>query len=194
MIRKLILPVLVLPLLAGCMTSGYNYRQDRGDYYYGQPSTEYRYHGSPYGYYGGASYSYGRSYYPGYYGRYPYYYDYYGHPGYYRPPLVVRPRPDDGHRPPRQDNDGKAPWRDLDRLQRERVERAPMVQRRPVSIQARPATQDVPVSRAPVVVRQPRPSATPAPTPARPTSNSGSRSERVYQRARASRISREVEP
>ena len=53
MIRKLILPVAALVLLAGCAT-GYSYRTAPGDYYYGQPGTVYRdYYGpsyySPYG-------------------------------------------------------------------------------------------------------------------------------------------------
>ncbi|RPE79991.1 hypothetical protein [Vulcaniibacterium tengchongense] len=116
MIRKLLLPALAAGLLAGCVTD-YAYRGygGRGDYYYGRPSVEYRYHG---GYYGG----YGWPYYGGYYG-YPYRYGYYGYPYYgyrYRPPYHYhhhRPRPPSNTppssmpRPP-----GKAPWRDLDSL------------------------------------------------------------------------------
>lgn len=104
MIRKLLLPALAGALLAGCMTSGYQYRGGSGDYYYGQPSTQYRYYGAPYGSYGygypggwsgsiGYGYPYGYYGYGGYgYGGYPYY------PPYpYRPPVViVRPGPGGG--------------------------------------------------------------------------------------------------
>lgn len=135
MIRKLVLPVLAAGLLAGCV-SGYNYRAGHGDYYYGNPSVEYRYNGGYYGgYYGGFYGGYG---YPGYgypyryYGA-PYRHGYYGYPGYgypynrpyrpYRPYTPPPPRP--GVNPPqhrpggeyRPDN-GKAPWRDLDGLRR----------------------------------------------------------------------------
>src|SRR3546814_462944 len=106
MIGKLLLPALASALLAGCVTSGYQYRGGSGDYYYGQPSTQYRYYGSPYGSYGygypggwGGSIGYGYPYgYYGYggYGGYGYGYPYY--PGYpYRPPVViVRPGPGGG--------------------------------------------------------------------------------------------------
>ena len=40
MIRKLLLPALLVGLLGGCVT-GYGYRDG---YYYGQPSVEYRYY------------------------------------------------------------------------------------------------------------------------------------------------------
>ena len=73
MIRKLLLPALLVGLLGGCVT-GYGYRDG---YYYGQPSVEYRYY--DYGYPGGGYYPYGYGYYP--YGRY---YNYYGSP-YYNP-------------------------------------------------------------------------------------------------------------
>ncbi|MGH8086602.1 MAG: hypothetical protein ACREPV_15250 [Lysobacter sp.] len=186
MIRKLLLPAIAVALLGGCMTGGYSYRQDRGDYYYGQPSTDYRHYGSPYGY--GSGY-YGRNYYPGYgypYSGYPYYGSRYGHNrypyGYYRPPLVVRPRPDDNdHRPDRDhDDDRKAPWRDYERLQRERVERSrsPVVQRPAVSVPARPA----------------RPVPRPAPVRAR-GNDGGSRMDRIMRRATDSRARpRKVEP
>ena len=79
MIRKLILPALAALMLAGCAT--YQYRAGSGgDYYYGQPGTEYRYYGSPYGYggygYGGyGGYGYGSYGYGGYgYGYQPYAY------------------------------------------------------------------------------------------------------------------------
>lgn len=188
MIRKLLLPAIAVALLGGCMTGGYSYRQDRGDYYYGQPSTEYRHYGSPYGYgsgYYGSGY-YGRSYYPRhgypYYG-YPYYGSRYGHDrypyGYYRPPLVVRPRPDDDHRPDRDnDSDRKEPWRDYERLQRERVERSrsPVVQRPALSVPARPARPVAPVR-------------------ARSDAGGGSRMEQVIRRAKDSRVRpRKVEP
>ena len=167
MIRKLLLPALAVAVLGGCMTGGYSYRQDRGDYYYGQPGVDYRhYNNGPYGngYYNGY---YGNSYY---YRGYPYYG--YGHGygnGYYRPPVViVRPRPDgDGHQDNDRDDDQKAPWRDYDRLKRERIERSPVVQRAPMSTPVRPAT---------------RPAA-PAPRP-RSVERGGSRMEQVIRRAR----------
>jgi hypothetical protein len=172
MIRKLLIPALAVAALSGCMTSGYNYRQDRGDYYYGQPGTDYRYHGSPYGsydgYYGSGYYSryYG---YPGYY-RYPYgYYGRYPY-GYYRPPVVIRPGHGDGGGHHDRD-DGKAPWRDIGRLQRERIERGtPVVpQRAP-----RPATSV-------------RPSAPPR------ASRDGSRMQQIMKRARSGAVDRQRE-
>jgi len=178
MMRKLLLPAIAVAVLGGCMTGGYSYRQDRGDYYYGEPRTEYRHYGSPYGYGGYGSYYgngyYSRGYYPGYYPGY--YHSPYGYPyGYYRPPLVIRP--DGDYRPDHDDNDGKAPWRDYERLKRERIERSPVVQRRAMSIPARPAQ--------PVGV----------PSPAR-SSNGGSRMETIIRRAKAGagNRDREVEP
>lgn len=108
MFRKAFLLVACMTL-AGC--ASYGYRGGSGDYYYGSPTTTYRYYGAPYG-----SLGYGRGY--GWYGgagvgspywrhngwsRYPYGYG----GGYYRPPpVIVRPvypgRPD--HRPPRRHN------------------------------------------------------------------------------------------
>ncbi len=131
MIRKLVLPLLAVALLGGCVTD-YAYRGgDRGDYYYGQPSTEYRYYGpyggySPYG--GFAPYGYG-----GFgYGAYGYPYRYYGHPHsygfynhpyyhpyyrpYYRRPVAI-PRPD-GTVPQQRRDDRRPPWRNLDELRR----------------------------------------------------------------------------
>lgn len=178
MIQKLILPAIAIALLGGCMTGGYSYRQDRGDYYYGQPSTDYRYYGSPYGYgYGGGYYGggyYGRGHYSG--GGYPYYgYPYYGYGryphGYYRPPVVIRPHPDGGR--PHDDNDRKAPWHDYERLQRERVERSrsPVVQRPALSVPTRPAAP-------PVRVR-----------------SGGSRMDQIIHRAKDGRVRpRQVEP
>lgn len=60
MLRKLLLPAFAAAALAGCATD-YAYRGGHGgDYYYGQPGVDYRYH-DPYGYYGFGSYA------PGYY-------------------------------------------------------------------------------------------------------------------------------
>lgn len=130
MIRKLVLPVLAAALLGGCVTD-YAYRGgDRGDYYYGQPSVEYRYDGgyggyAPYGY-GGFGYggygtygypyrNYGMPYgYGGYYNN-PYYPPYY-RPYYQRPP-VVRPRPD-GPPPQHGGDDRRPPWRNYNELRR----------------------------------------------------------------------------
>lgn len=130
MIRKLLLPLVAVALLGGCVTSGYSYRQGSGDYYYGAPSVEYRYHpyyGGPYGY----GYPYG-AYGHGYYGRsvydyrydwpyrYRHYYDprayYYGYP-YRQPSHTYRrtaPRPTVDPTPDRT----RSPWRDLERLRR----------------------------------------------------------------------------
>lgn len=140
MIRKLLLPLLAAGLLAGCVTGDYAYRGgDRGDYYYGQPSTEYRYYGGAYGGYGGyAPYGYG-GYSPYGYGGYGVPYGYgspygyygrpYGHGGYYnhnpyyrpyqpRPPVVVDPRPDGSSTPPPRRDDRRPPWRNFDELRR----------------------------------------------------------------------------
>ncbi|MHB8913173.1 MAG: hypothetical protein ACYC42_11115 [Lysobacter sp.] len=128
MIRKLVLPALAAALLSGCVTD-YAYRGgDRGDYYYGQPRTEYRYDGGYGGYapYGYGSYGYGPYGYPyrhygtpygygGYYNR-PYYPPYY-RPYYPRPP-VTHPHPD-GNPPPQQRRDDRPPpWRNYDQLRR----------------------------------------------------------------------------
>ena len=168
MIRKLLLPAIAVALLGGCMTGGYSYRQDRGDYYYGQPGVDYRHHGAPAGYYNGY---YGNSYY--YRRGYPYYYGGYrhGYPyGYYRPPVVIRPRPDgDNDHHQDRDDDQKAPWRDYERLKRERIERSPVVQRRPMAVPVRPATRPA--------------------TPVRSrSSNGGSRMERIMQRAKSGAV------
>lgn len=188
MLRKLLLPLSAIILLGGCMTGGYNYRQDRGDYYYGQPGTNYRY----YDQYGNGGYYDNRHRYPGYYpgsgfGGSLYYgygrgYGYGGYPyGYYRPPVIVV-RPGHGHdhnRPPSQGgNHDRAPWRDYERLQRERIQRstpppagnqAAPVQRRPIPAQVRPA---VPANRP----------AAAAPRP--PASNRDSRMDRMIRQAR----------
>ncbi len=197
MFRKLLLPALAVGLLGGCVTSGYQY--DRDGYYYGQPSTTYRYDdgyyngrydgrydsrygypGSAPGYYGNFGYGtgyYGGGYrYPGYgYGRYP--------NGYYRPPvIVVRPGHggNPGHRPPSPGGrNDRAPWRDYERLQNERIQQStpPPTGNRPSSAVLRPA-----------VPAQPRPMATPdRPMPQSSQGERNSRSDRMIERARISR-------
>lgn len=127
-ILRLALLALAAAAVAGCVTTpGYGYRGGQGDYYYGQPSVDYRYRGGygPYHHGYGYPYGYGRSgwsfgvyyghpyYRYGYGARYgfPWYgWPYYGHP-YYRPPVVVRPDPDPDGNP-----SDVPPWRDLDRL------------------------------------------------------------------------------
>lgn len=117
MMRRLLVPLVAAGLLAGCVTGAYTHRgTNGGDYYYGRPSVDYRYHGAPYGYhpYGGLHFGYGTGYYGHpYYGGlrygYPFYgYPYYGQPYYYRP-RVIQPRPDDGTRR----DDRPPPWRDF---------------------------------------------------------------------------------
>ncbi len=194
MLRKYLLPVFAIVLLGGCMTGGYSYRQDRGDYYYGQPGVDYRY----YDQYGSGGFYDPRYRYPGYYGSryyggyrggggYGYDYGYGGFPyGYYRPPVIVV-RPGHGHgndhhdRPLRPDGDrgnDRAPWRDYERLQRERIQHSTPPPagnstslRAPVPAQVRPAT------------RASRPIAPPAPR----NNNRGSRMDEAMQRARSSR-------
>ena len=128
MIRKLLLPALLVGLLGGCVSAGYSYRDG---YYYGQPSVDYRYY--DYGYPGG-SYPYGYGYYPYgeryryynyyspyYYGRYPYYYNHHHR----RPKPPVTGTPDRNPGPgPGHDRDGdRPPWRDLNRRRRDEVAR-----------------------------------------------------------------------
>lgn len=74
MFRRILISAACASVLAGCMSSGYSYRADRGDYYYGQPRVEYREYG-----YGGYDGSPG---YPGYYGPYRGRYPVYGYGGY----------------------------------------------------------------------------------------------------------------
>lgn len=125
MLRKILLPTLAIAALAGCAT-GYTYRGGSGDYYYGTPGVDYRYHGA-YGYYGSYG-SYGGGYYYDRYGRLVYGYPY---GGYYNQPYgagswwwyTPRPRPghdqdgdhqgDDGNR----DDRRRPPWRDIGGLQ-----------------------------------------------------------------------------
>lgn len=135
-ILKTVIALVATGLLAGCVTGDYTYRNGaRGDYYYGQPRTEYRYHdyGGYGGYYpyGGAfhyglrygyGYPYGYPYHRGHRG-YPYYGGHYGYPYHYpyrpRPPLVIRPpRPDGNSPPPQHRPDSRPPWRNLDELRR----------------------------------------------------------------------------
>ena len=152
MFRKLLVPLAATALLAGCVTTApYGYRGNgAGDYYYGAPSVEYRYHeaypgyGYPYygpyrpglsvwGSFGSGGYGYdGRPYYG-----YPYYGGYYGYP-YYRgyPRTTPRPRPDGGNRP-----DG-GPWRNLDEVVRRRQAGGGNVPPPPV-----PPTQSMPAPR-----------------------------------------------
>ena len=129
MLRKILLPALAIATLAGCAT-GYSYRGGSGDYYYGQPSVEYRYYGG-YGYGGIGNYGYGQGYYLDSFGRpvYGYPYGYYGgrYPSY---PYGHGPRPSSGHGhdgdhhgdhdgPPPQDDHrpgNRPPWRDIGRL------------------------------------------------------------------------------
>lgn len=134
MIRKLLLALVAASLLAGCVTGGYAYRNaERGDYYYGRPTVEYRYQDryggyGPYGYGGYAPYGYGGfgsggyGVLRGYYG-YPYRYGgFYNHPQYrpyYRRPPLTNPGPDGSSTPPQQrPDDRRAPWRNFDELRR----------------------------------------------------------------------------
>lgn len=163
-----VLPVAAAMLLAGCVTSGYSYREDRGGgYYYGQPSVEYRdVSPYPYGSYGPYGYYYGpygpyRYAYPTPYGYSYYGYDRYGYPYRYVPRYyvprtrTVDPTPD---RP-------RSPWRDLDELRRRQRTQLP---------------ESTP-SPPPNVITQP-----PSETPVTPPSGSGmsERIERARRRAR----------
>jgi hypothetical protein len=165
MIRKLLLPAIAAALLSGCVT--YGYRDGRGDYYYGQPNTEYRYY-DRYGYPGYGYSGYGYYGYPGYYGYSGGYYGY-GAPywgGYYRYYIPTRPRYEGGHHhggggsdggqapPPDQDRPERprAPWRDLDGIagpsagskrQGEMLQQAPRVAPR-VATQTQPAPRMAP--------------------------------------------------
>lgn len=113
MIAKLLLSSLAAAALSGCMTNGYSYRGGGGDYYYGQPTIEYRHYGygMPYGGYGfgysyyGSGYPYGYYDYP--YGYYPYgYYDRYYPVSYPDPPPAQPPQPD----PDRSDLSSAEAW------------------------------------------------------------------------------------
>lgn len=152
MLRKLLLPLAAVALAGGCATmSDYQYRNGGagGDYYYGRPGVDYRYHGAPYGYYPYGSVRFG------YYGRYghPFYghphYGRYGHPFYgypyygvpYRPPVVVQPRPDGGTID--RGDDRRPPWRDLNARRRITGPDSGGVMRMPEPARpARPASED----------------------------------------------------
>ena len=133
MFRRFLVPLAATALLAGCVTTApYGYRGDgQGDYYYGAPTTEYRYHsmypGYGYPYYGPyrpglsvwGSFGYGGYYGRPYYGN-PYYGGYYGYP-YYGNPYYGYPR---GYRPRRDTQGTNQPnggaWRNLDEITRRR--------------------------------------------------------------------------
>ena len=162
MIRKLLLPAIAAVLLSGCVT--YGYRDGRGDYYYGQPNTEYRYDG--YGGYPGYGYGY-----PGYYGYSGGYYGYgapYWGGGYYRYYIPSRPRHDGHHHdgdhdsgghspPPDQDRPDRPrpPWRDLDRIAHPPVDkgRAEASQAPRMVPRVVPQQSAAPVRTAPRIVR-----------------------------------------
>lgn len=122
MLRKFLLPALAAATLAGCATD-YAYRDgEGGDYYYGQPRTEYRYY-DPYGGYG--SYGYGGGYYYDGFGRLVYGnpYGFYGYPyggyggGWYRPRSHRDHDHDGGDNGDDRDgerHDRRPPWRDFD--------------------------------------------------------------------------------
>ena len=154
MFRNILLSAFAAATLAGCAT-GYSYRNGNGgDYYYGQPRTEYRYYDyGAYGYYG--HYGYG-SYAPGYYydryGRLVYGtpYGYYGYPYSYGSRWGHRPRPqhdnDDDHEDGHEDgNDRRPPWRNIGAFPRDeravpdREETRPRLRR-----QQLPATMPMP--------------------------------------------------
>lgn len=179
MIRKLVLPVLAAALLAGCVTP-YAYRGGvQGDYYYGQPSTDYRYYGPYGGYapYGYGGYGYGAYGYPGYYG-YPYYG--YGHRGFYtypyyrphphrRPPTYWRPDGNGGTPQHRQDDNRRPAWRNLDPRRRQATDGGGVVQPREV-VPQRPAAErrDEGGSRMEQVIRRANRSSDPAPAEQEP--------------------------
>lgn len=187
MMRNILLSALAAAALAGCAT-GYAYRGGNGgDYYYGQPRTEYRYY-DPYGYYGGFG-----GYAPGYYydrfGRLVYggAYGYYGYPygGYgswwYRP----RPHHGQGGHGDRDDddrggdrNDRKPPWRDFGGL----APRRPRVAGDDGE-DARPRRQTAPLEMP--RQREPRMAAPPMPRMRSETGSGGSRMGRVIRGAKA---------
>ncbi|QDH71501.1 hypothetical protein [Marilutibacter alkalisoli] len=159
---RVLAPALAVTLLGGCV-SGYNYRADGGGYYYGRPSVQYQYYGG-YGYYPYSLHPYGVYSY----GHYPYRYyrphrPYYSYPRYpyypvypHRPPVSGKPpshRPGDGH--------GKAPWRDLDRIEREkRRPRLDTPAPRQVGQQVGPTPSAQPRPVQPRATYQPRPRST----------------------------------
>jgi hypothetical protein len=173
--------------VAGCVTApGYGYRSGQGDYYYGQPSVDYRYRGGygpyhhgygyPYGYghYGRSGWSlgvfYGHPYYRYGYGfHHPWYgWPHYGYP-YYRRPVVVHPGPGDQ----READDRNPPWRDLDRLRELDRTRRMQSQFETAPAPLRPAMVD------------PRPAAP------RSTARSNSRTRVLIQRSQEAQLERE---
>lgn len=169
-------------LLAGCVSSGYGYRDGgygHGGYYTGQsyrtyggysggvgysyPGGVYGYggyrYGSPSGYYGGV-YT-GTPYRYGYYGGYRYpYYGYSPYPGnrYYRPPVVIRPHPhrDRDRKDTVRERVQERDWRQLETLRNNNTMRVPQ----PRAITS-PAPRGV-IQRAPIRSQQ-RSNATPSP-------------------------------
>ena len=186
MIRKFLIPLAGAMLLGGCVTTApYGYRGDGGDYYYGAPSVEYRYHGvygDPYGY---GPYrpgfsvwgSYGYPYYRNPYYGYPYYgYPYYGYPNYSYP----RPRT-----PPTTNQPDGGPWRHAEELiRRRRGEPAPG----PAPVTQAPITTGPRVMRPEVrEMMQPRIAPTPMPAPMpRMQRDEGSSMGQMIRRARRS--------
>lgn len=159
MTRKLLLPVLAAALLAGCATYGYDYRGGTsGDYYYGQPGSDYGYYGYPYppDYYRGYGYpGYGAPYWGGSIG----YYGYYGpswhgghHHGGHDGHGGSHDGGDDDHQAPppgqgqQQPDRPRPPWRDLDRMRR-----AEATAKLPPPAEAREAS--APRMRAPIPMR-----------------------------------------
>lgn len=132
MIRNLTFAALAAALLGGCVSTGYQYRDGPGDYYYGRSSSAYGAYGAPYGrigygypggLYGGVGYGYGYPYHrygSRYYGGYyPYGHPYYYSPYYHPRPIIVQPRHDHGPTPPpgghhdHDRNKRRPPWRNL---------------------------------------------------------------------------------
>lgn len=104
MTRTSFIAIPALVALAGCMTSGYSYRGGHGDYYYGQPTIEYRHYG--YGTYDSFDYPYG---YGGYGDPYWYYNDPYSHYYYYYVPVPQpQPQPPPTQAPPSHPGDPDA--------------------------------------------------------------------------------------
>lgn len=176
MIGKLIWPVIACVLLAGCMT-GYRYRSGYGDYYYGQPDVDYRYHGrsyygygywpyrgySPYGYggYYGFSRYYGYPYYPRYYYRSHYGYGHHDYDDDHDDDYV-----DNNDDPPRgpdvDDDDSLPPWRDFGDVHIRKSDPLPARRIRPQVGQARQAPAGRTPPRRPVSRPAPRPSPPPS--------------------------------
>jgi hypothetical protein len=151
MIRTIFLPVAAAALLAGCVTSGYSYREDRGGgYYYGEPSVEYREIPSyPYGAYGAYGDHYGpygpyRYAYPSPYGYRYYGYGAYGYPYYYVPRYYVPRTPT--RTIDRTPDRPRSPWRDLDEIRRRQRAQLPPASPPPRSITPPPRTRVTPVT------------------------------------------------